>query len=110
VALFDNEPIRAYLEKIYHLKSRTDDFRQLGKRLVIVAADLDSGQAVRFGDGGMDHVPISRAVQASTALPGFYPPVEIDGRKLTCRGPMVERLQALYQAFVDADVAARIAP
>ena len=38
VAVFDNEPIRAYLEKIYQLKSRTDDFRQLGKRLVIVAA------------------------------------------------------------------------
>jgi NTE family protein len=80
VAVFDNEPIRAYVEKIFRLKSRTDDFRQLGKRLVIVAADLDSGQAVRFGEPGMDHVPISRAVQATTALPGLYPPVEIDGR------------------------------
>jgi NTE family protein len=46
----------------------------------VVAADLDSGQAVRFGEPGLDHVPISRAVQASTALPGLYPPVEIDGR------------------------------
>jgi NTE family protein len=80
VAVFDNEPIRLYLEKIYQLKSRTDDFRQLGKRLVIVAADLDSGQPVRFGEGGLDHIPISRAVQASTALPGLYPPVEIEGR------------------------------
>jgi NTE family protein len=80
VAAFDNEPIRVYLEKIYNLKSRTDDFRQLGKRLVIVAADLDSGLPVRFGEGGLDHVPISRAVQASTALPGLYPPVEIEGR------------------------------
>jgi hypothetical protein len=35
---------------------------------------------VRFGEPGMDHVPISRAVQATTALPGLYPPVEIDGR------------------------------
>ncbi len=82
VAVFDNEPIRAYAEKIFKLKSRTDDFRQLGKRLVIVAADLDSGQAVRFGEGGMDHVPISRAVQATTALPGLYPPVEIEGRHI----------------------------
>src|SRR5262249_521900 len=31
-------------------------------------------------DPGFDHVPISRAVQASAALPGLYPPVEIDGR------------------------------
>ncbi|HVR11134.1 MAG TPA: patatin-like phospholipase family protein, partial [Thermoanaerobaculia bacterium] len=82
VAVFDNEPIRAYVEKIFKLKSRTDDFRKLGKRLVIVAADLDSGQAVRFGEPGMDHVPISLAVQATTALPGLYPPVEIAGRHI----------------------------
>ncbi|HKH44358.1 MAG TPA: patatin-like phospholipase family protein [Thermoanaerobaculia bacterium] len=80
VALFDNEPIRQYLEKIWSIKNRTDDFRKLGKRLVVVATDLDSGQAARFGEPGLDHVPISRAVQASGALPGLYPPVEIDGR------------------------------
>lgn len=80
VAVFDNQPIRDYLRKIYNLKGRTDDFRQLGKRLVVVAADLDSGQAVRFGEPGMDHVPISLAVAASSALPGLYAPVEIDGR------------------------------
>ncbi len=80
VGVFQNEPIRAYLEKIYHLKGRTDDFRKLEKKLFIVAVDLDTGEAVRFGDRGADHVPISTAVQASTALPGLYPPVEIDGR------------------------------
>ncbi len=80
VGLFDNEPIRTYLRKIYAMKGRTDDFRQLGKRLVVVATDLDSGQAARFGEPGLDHVPISQAVQASSALPGLYPPVEIEGR------------------------------
>ncbi len=80
VGLFDNEPIRAFLETIYNLKDRTDDFRRLEKRLFIVAVDLDSGEAVRFGDPEHDHVPISTAVQASTALPGLYPPVVIDGR------------------------------
>jgi NTE family protein len=80
VALFDNEPIRQYLQKIWSLKNRTDDFRRLGKRLVVVATDLDSGQAARFGEPGLDHIPISRAVQASGALPGLYPPVEIEGR------------------------------
>jgi hypothetical protein len=78
--MFDNEPIRAYLEKIYSLKGRTDDFRKLGKRLVVVATDLDSGQPARFGEPGLDHVPISQAVQASGALPGLYSAVEIDGR------------------------------
>jgi predicted acylesterase/phospholipase RssA len=42
--------------------------------------DLDSGQAVRFGVPPFEQVPISRAVQASGALPGLYPPVEIDSR------------------------------
>lgn len=93
IAVFDNEPIRVYLEKIYNLKSRTDDFRKLGKRLVIVAADLDSGQAVRFGEPGMDHVPISVAVAASTALPGLYPPVEIDGRHVV-DGVLLKTLHA----------------
>lgn len=80
VALFDNEPIRHYLEKIWSIKGRTDDFRRLGKHLVVVATDLDSGLAARFGEPGLDHIPISRAVQASSALPGLYPPVEIEGR------------------------------
>ena len=30
--------------------------------------------AVRFGSPGWDDVPISRAIQASAALPGLYPP------------------------------------
>jgi len=80
VGVFNNEPIRTYLHKIYTMKNRTDDFRQLGKRLVVVATDLDSGQAARFGEPGLDHVPISTAVQASGALPGLYPPVDVDGR------------------------------
>jgi NTE family protein len=80
VALLDNEPIRNYLERIYTMKGRSDDFRELARKLVIVAADLESGTAVRFGEGDLAHVPISKAVQASCALPGLYPPVEIEGR------------------------------
>jgi predicted acylesterase/phospholipase RssA len=80
VGVFDNEPLRIYLENVFAKEGRTDDFRELEAALCVVAADLDSGQAVRFGEPGFDHVPISRAVQASTALPGLYPPVEIDGR------------------------------
>ncbi len=80
VAVFDNRPIRAYLEKIFDAAGRTDDFRALDPQLFVVATDLDSGEAVRFGEAGRDDVPISLAVQASTALPGLYPPVEIDGR------------------------------
>jgi NTE family protein len=45
-----------------------------------VATALDSGDATPFGRPGWEHVPISRAIQASAALPGLFPPVLIDGR------------------------------
>jgi predicted acylesterase/phospholipase RssA len=80
VGIFKNQPIRNYLEKIFSMHGRTDDFRELRRKLVLVATDLDSGRPVRFGEPGLDHVPISAAVQASTALPGLYPPVLIEDR------------------------------
>ena len=36
---------------------------------------------------------------------GIVPVREVDGRQLTCRGPVVERLQQLYRERVDRDVA-----
>ncbi|MGZ8376235.1 MAG: patatin-like phospholipase family protein [Gemmatirosa sp.] len=80
LGIFDNEPIRAHLAKVFARPGRTDSFLELPTRLVVVAADLESGRALRFGERELAHVPISRAVQASTALPGVYPPVRIDGR------------------------------
>ncbi|HEX6534170.1 MAG TPA: patatin-like phospholipase family protein [Gemmatimonadaceae bacterium] len=81
VGIFDNEPIRRYVRSIFTIDGRTDDFRELRNRLTIVASDLDTATAIRFGTRGWDHVPISSAVQASTALPGLYPPVTIDGHR-----------------------------
>ncbi|MEZ5332500.1 MAG: patatin-like phospholipase family protein [Thermoanaerobaculia bacterium] len=103
VGVFANEPIRRYLERIYALPGRTDDFRRLRRPLVVVAADLDSGQAVRFGEPGMDRVPISVAVQASSALPGLYPPVEIDGRYYV-DGVLLKTLHASVALDAGADL------
>ena len=80
VGVFDNTPLRAYLETIYARPGRTDDFRKLKNELHVVATDLDASTTVLFGTDTRSDVPISRAVQASTALPGLYPPVEIHGR------------------------------
>ena len=77
---FDNDPILEYLAHMWSDPGRSNDFRQLANKLYVVAVDLDTGESVEFGAPGYDHVPISRAVQASSALPGLYPPVEIDGR------------------------------
>jgi len=79
VGLFSNEPIRRYLERTFARKHRTNDFRKLRHRLIVMAADLESGLPVLFGEKGWDDVPIATAVQASTALPGLYPPVRVNG-------------------------------
>jgi NTE family protein len=77
--LFDSRPLEQFMRNVFTTRGRSNDFRKLDKRLYIVATDLNTGEAARFGEPGLDHVPISRAIQASTALPGLYPPVEIDG-------------------------------
>ncbi len=78
--LFDGDAVDRYLARIFSQPGRTNDFRELRHKLFLVATDLDTGEAVAFGSKGYDHVPISRAVQASAALPGVFPPVRIDGR------------------------------
>jgi len=93
VGAFESEPIHHYLERLFAREGRTNDFRALQRHLVVVATDLDAGRAVRFGEPGWDHVPISRAVQASTALPGLYTPVEIDGRAYV-DGVLIKTLHA----------------
>ena len=78
--IFDNDAIDRYLATLFARPGRTNDFRRLGRKLYLVATDLDTGESVTFGRPGRDHVPISKAVQASAALPGLFPPVEIDGQ------------------------------
>ena len=77
--MFSNHKIHSELERLFAQLGLSNDFRSLDTQLTLVATDLDSGEAAPFGQPGWDHVPISRAVQASAALPGLFPPVEIDG-------------------------------
>jgi len=79
--LFDNTEVERFLRDVFTRRGRSNDFRQLQGRLAVVAVDLDNGETVTFGGEGWDDVPISRAVQASAALPGLYPPVEVRGRQ-----------------------------
>ncbi len=80
--VFSSEEVNARMAAIFSQPGRSNDFRVLqkmrGSRLTLVATNLDSGESAPFGAPGFDHVPISQAVQASSALPGLFPPVEID--------------------------------
>ena len=78
--LLDTSGIQESLHALLLAHGQTDRFQDLARPLFVVAVDLDRGTAVAFGDAEHRDVPISRAVQASTALPGLYRPVRIAGR------------------------------
>lgn len=109
LGLFDNQPIRKYLEQTFSRPGRTNDFRKLRPKLFIISADLESGNAIVFGSKRWDHVPISLAVQASTALPGLYPPVDIEGR-LCVDGVLLRTLHASVALEQGADLLLCINP
>jgi predicted acylesterase/phospholipase RssA len=78
--LLETSGIQEYLQRVFRARLKSDRFADLPRELNVVAVDLDSGEAVAFGRRGHRDVPISKAVQASTALPGLYRPVRIKGR------------------------------
>ncbi len=55
-------------------------FADLEVPLTVAVTDLDSGELLLFGAGGLD-APLHDVLLATTALPLYYPPVEIDGRR-----------------------------
>ena len=74
--LYSAEGIERYVRRILSDPARTNDFRELRRELYVTATDLDSCERVVFGAEGADHVPISKAVSASSALPMIYKPVQ----------------------------------
>ena len=78
--VFDNEGFHDYISYAFNSLGRTNDFALLDRSLMIIAADLESGETVRFGSENNQEIPISKAIQASMAAPGVYVPVEHQGR------------------------------
>ncbi len=103
VALFSNEGVQDYLEKAFSRPGRSDDFRRLRQKFFVVATDVETGRRVVFGDQGMDHIPISLAVQASTAVPGLYQPVEVEGR-VCVDGVLLKTMHASVALDYGADL------
>jgi predicted acylesterase/phospholipase RssA len=81
--LFDNSSIERYIRRNLQRAGLSNDFRALYRRtqreLYISAMNLDTAERVVFGHDEDASVTISEAVQASTALPGFYKPARIKG-------------------------------
>ncbi|TCJ29413.1 patatin-like phospholipase family protein [Nocardioides jejuensis] len=47
----------------------------------LVAADVRTGQRVAFGSPGAPRATLGQAIAASWGIPGWFPPVAIDGRR-----------------------------
>ncbi|MEB2284581.1 MAG: hypothetical protein B6D46_00750 [Polyangiaceae bacterium UTPRO1] len=81
--LFDNVTIERYLRDNLERRRMPNGFKALfqarKKELYISAMNLDSAERVVFGHDEDSSLTISEAVQASTALPGFYRPARIRG-------------------------------
>jgi len=80
---FDNGPIEHYIRKNIEKNGLTNSFksafRATGKRLYVVASRLDDATRTVFGHDEVGEFKISEAIQASTAMPGFYKPVNLGG-------------------------------
>lgn len=70
LSLFNNE----FLQRLVEEHTVTDDFAATKVPLHITATNLNTGGKHVFTEG-----PVSLAVLASTAIPGAFSPVEIDG-------------------------------
>jgi NTE family protein len=83
---YSNGGIADYVAAALGEDDRIDDFRLLDKELYLTATDLDTCERIVFGEEGWDDVPVSKAIQCSTALPIVYKPVDLKGRQLVDGG------------------------
>ncbi len=77
---FNLTTLERFMREAFQKRGLTNSFDALGRTLFIPAVDLDRAQRVVFGRGELRQVPISHAVAASSAIPGFFEPYAIDGR------------------------------
>jgi NTE family protein len=81
--MFDNSSLEVWLRKNLERIGIPNDFRAFRRKcdssLYLSACDLDTAERVIFGPDENCELSISQAMQASTALPGFYKPARLNG-------------------------------
>jgi predicted acylesterase/phospholipase RssA len=78
--IFTLKTLERFIRESLEARGLTNSFIDLERALLIPAVDLDRAERVVFGVGDLRDVPISHAVAASSAIPGFFEPHHINGR------------------------------
>jgi NTE family protein len=84
--LYSGRGLNDYVEEALSGSGRSNDFRLLERELYLTATDLDTCERIVFGEKDWSDVPISKAIECSTALPIVYKPVELKGRQMVDGG------------------------
>jgi len=100
-AIYLEEPLRNVVKAV----STEKRFDQLKTTLLVNTVDISRGTQLVWGLPGLRHVSVADAVYASCALPGFYPPGNIDGR-LCVDGGVIDNLPVSISSLgMDAVIA-----
>lgn len=106
-SLLSAAPLRETIAQIVPAR----DFAHLDTPLTVTAVDLENGHLAVFGSGGREHVPLVDALYASSALPLYYPPGSIAGRRYVDGGlRSVLPLDIAYELEPDLVVAISVGP
>jgi NTE family protein len=80
-SLLRGEPLRDVIGRLVPQRR----FDELAAPLTLTTVDVDSRELLLLGAGGLD-MPLLDALTATTALPVYYPPAEVAGRRLVDGG------------------------
>ena len=80
-SLLRGEPLREVIGRLVPQRR----FDELAAPLTLTTVDVDSRELLLLGAGGLD-LPLLDALTATTALPVYYPPAEVAGRRLVDGG------------------------
>jgi NTE family protein len=100
-SLYLEEPLRALCESV----SPPGTFEDLDTPLLVNTVDVASGTRVVWGLPGLRDVPVVDAVYASCALPGFFPPGLVGGRRCIDGGTIDNLPVAIASLDMDAVIA-----
>lgn len=78
--LFSLRYYENWIKSFFENKDLPRFFSQIHRELYIPAHDLDSCMRVVFGSEGWKHIPLYKAIAASSAIPIFFKPIPIESR------------------------------